>query len=262
MKRLIILLAIMLSSCVSYKKIPQTIHPPSNYSLEIIKLFSEAWPYAQLSLNVYEDSDSLNISNLYTVAEKFEYRAQGFNAILYKHTQEKEYVLAFRGTDEGIDFKYGNNPISQKQNETGLKVFDHVVKLIGDGNKIIVTGHSLGGGIAMGVSLNRSNVSCYSFNGSPVFKKKNKLGKGNIRHSIVEYGDPLKIVKMLGREATQTYTSVNLTPGTKKQHSIKNLAIGITQIAAITSTEAIESLKMNNISAQFDYDATIEKKDI
>ena len=235
-------------SCVSRKKIPQTITHPSGWSNEVIETCVQAWEYSQLSLNVYNTPDGLDISNIYESLEIYSDTID-FYAELFIKRKDSTYVLAFRGTDSMEDFKTGNNPFSQKQNELGLKVFDSVRNKYGENIKIIITGHSLGGGIAIHVSLNRANLTAFSFNGSAIFRERDVVFV-NSRYSIVEYGEVLKAIRIFGREADQLYTSINCNKsgGPIKQHSMLSLTTCITQIASIESEEAKESLKRNNIT--------------
>ncbi|WP_316923380.1 Mbeg1-like protein [Pseudomonas sp. zfem002] len=196
----------------------------SGWSDQIRSLASHSVGPAQLAYNVYKDADQFDVSGRYRWVRDFEEKRMGFFASLYKENDQENYILAFRGTDSLADFKSGNNPIFQRQNGYALAVFDQVRDLYSP-REITVVGHSLGGGIAIHVSLNRANVKAYSFNGSPVFHSDGPPFK-NERYSIVEYGDPLKLGRILGREATQLYTSVGCT--NKKnpfsQHAMKLLA--------------------------------------
>lgn len=240
-------LSTLLIACGSQKKIPQTITHSSGWSNEVIETCALAWEYSQLSLNVYRTSDSLDISNIYKKLEVYS-DSIDFYAELFINRNDSTYVLAFRGTDSKKDFKTGNNPFSQKQNNLGLKVFDSIRNKYGENINIVTTGHSLGGGISIHVSLNRSNLTAFSFNGSSIFRKRDEEFV-NKRYSIVEYGEVLKAVRIFGREADQLYTSINCNKSKNpiKQHNMLSLATCITKIAAIKSVEAKESLKRNNI---------------
>lgn len=244
-----ICLMLLCTSCISSKKIPQTVIHSSGWSEQVQETCSLAWEYAQLSLNAYNDSDSLNISNLYKKLETYSNSKIDFNAELLLKIKDSTYVLAFRGTDSKKDFTSGNNPFNRKQNEYGLLIFDSIREKYGENINIVVCGHSLGGAISINISINRSNLTCFSFNGSPIFKKKNKLKIVNERYSIVEKGEVLKITRIFGREADQLYTSINCSNKINpiSQHSMLNLATCITQIAAIKSNEARLSLELNDI---------------
>lgn len=230
-----------LSSCISYQKIPLT----DCWCKEIRVLAAHSWKYAQLSKNVYNKSFMYRVDDFHEL-NSYEDTSLSFFAILYENIRTKELVLVFRGTDSPKDFPTGNNPFYQKQNTYALTIFDEIVKTY-QPKDITVAGHSLGGGLAINISLNRENVKAYSFNGSPVFK--NKLNYKNTRYSIVEYGEVLKLPRVFGREATQEYTSIGCSIGNSvKQHDMKSLADCLTRIAASEDTEALKSLSTNNIT--------------
>ena len=65
---------------------------------------------------------------------------------------------------------------------------------------------------------------------------------------IVEKGEILKIVRALAEEPDQLYTSIECTEGNAiEEHSMKKLAICLTQIAATETEHADKSLQLNNI---------------
>lgn len=249
MKLKIVIIVLLLTGCGTTKEKLTGCDHYSKWCNEIRAMAVQSWKYSQLSKNVYDQEYQFDISKLYKKNESFEKETIGFNAELFQDLNNGEYVLVFRGTDSTIDYRRGNNPFKQQQNEYALEVFDKVRKRYG-GEKFTVAGHSLGGGIAIHISLNRVNVIAYSFNGSPVFNNRGNFK--NERYSIVENGEVLKLFRSPAREATQLYTSLGCSRGNPvNQHGMKNLAICLTQIAAIESEEAKNSLNLNEIEFKY-----------
>lgn len=205
---------------------------PSGWSDQIRELAGHSWLPAQLAFNVYKEQPEFDVSARYHLIRDFEERKIDFFASLYKENDKENYILAFRGTDSLADFEAGNNPFFQGQNEYALTVYDQVLASYSP-KEITVVGHSLGGAIAIHVSLNRANVKAYTFNGSPVFHSDG-VPFENERYSIVEYGEVLKIGRFFGREATQLYTSIGCTNEKNPfpQHAMKLLASCLTKIAS------------------------------
>jgi hypothetical protein len=110
-----------------------------------------------------------------------------------------------------------------------------------------VTGHSLGGGISIQISLCRENVNTYVFNTSPRFRRCAEPIR-NRRVSVAEYGEILKLPRIFGREATQQYNSIGCTNRGSpfRQHQMRRLAECLTRIAALEeNSEARRSLDLN-----------------
>ncbi|APS38173.1 Mbeg1-like protein [Salegentibacter sp. T436] len=249
MKPTLMILVVLLLGCVTPKEILTGCDHYSGWCNEIRDLAVQSWKYAQLSKNVYEQEYQFKVSDLFKRIESFENKAIDFNAALYQDLESEGYVLVFRGTDSTLDYRRGNNPFNQEQNSYALEIFDDLRKKYG-AEKLTVAGHSLGGGIATHVSLNRGNVTSYSFNGSPVFKKNGDFE--NERYSIVENGEILKLFRAPGREPTQLYTSIGCSHGNPvSKHGIQKLATCLTQIAAIESEEVRKSLDLNKL--EFEY---------
>jgi hypothetical protein len=245
MKLIIIGITIFFAGCCTSQKQLTGCDHPSGWCNEIRDIANKSWKYSQLSKNVYHKSFQYNVADYFNDPVVYENKPLEFYAEFYKDNSNGDYVLVFRGTDSLKDMKTGNNPLVQKQNEYALTIFDEVRNIYGEGN-YIVAGHSLGGGIAIHVSLNRSDVIAYSFNGSPVFKNNNNFN--NDRYSIVEHGELLKAARVFGREATQLYTSIGCTDGNPLyQHDMRILASCLTQIAAIENSAAKDSLERNGI---------------
>ncbi len=223
----------------------------SGWSDQVRELANHSWVYAQLSQNVYHGEYTYELGDRFQLVSEYPDHELDFYASLFHDLRDGEYVLVFRGTDTPEDWVTGNNPMSPRQAEHALRLYDSARNDLGL-DPMAVAGHSLGGGLAIHVSLNRPVIAAYSFNGSPVFRQ---LGEPveNERYSIAEYGEILKIGRIFGREATQQYTSIDCTEDRLwwGQHGMQLLATCLTQIAAIAESEAMASLVRNGI--EFEY---------
>lgn len=231
--RLYLAILIGLTGCTTSSQVTLTgCDHSSGWCDQIRSLAKHSALPAKLAYNVYKEADQFDVSEHYHLVRDFEERRLSFFASLYKENNKDNYVLAFRGTDSLADFRSGNNPIFQRQNGYALAIFDQVLSSYSP-REMTVVGHSLGGGIAIHISLNRTNVKAYSFNGSPVFHSDGVPFK-NSRYSIVEYGDVLKVGRLFGREAEQLYTSVGCTKEKNpfSQHAIKLLANCLVKMAS------------------------------
>lgn len=254
MKVKIFLAAIALAglpSCTPWQKVALTNYV-GGWAEQIRRSAEEAYPYAQMSTNAYGDSDSFNLGPRFKLAGSADNDEIGFAYAIferYEGDRLAEVVIAFRGTELTTwpDWMHGN--FKPHQNKRGLELYDKVRARVSPAVPISVTGHSLGGGIATHVSLNRAGPKSYIFNASPRFRAEGKIAD-NRRLSIVEYGEVLKVARLPGREPTQTYVSINCTPGvdTLGQHRIRPLAECLTRIAAIELPEARESVKLNRLN--------------
>ena len=240
----IIFACLMASGCVMYRHVPQTGRDHiSGWSDEVRGTADEAWLYAQMANNAYANSPShprYHFPDRVSLLDEHDNDEIGFAYAVFRIRRTDgvdETVIAYRGTDNSADWRHGN--ISAEQNVRGLLVFDEWLQRIGRDAPIVVVGHSLGGGIAVHVSLNRERVRAFSFNGSPRFWREGGPIE-NDRVSIVEHGEVLKLPRLFGREATQVYTSIGCSNRMDRieQHAIKRLADCLTQIAAFERPEA------------------------
>lgn len=246
---LLIFMMIFVSGCCTVKNELTGCDHPSGWCSEIRHISQKSWKYAQLSKNVYNKKFQYNIDNYFLKVNEYKNENLDFFSTLYQSKESGNYILVYRGTDSLKDFKTGNNPFNQQQNQYAIEVFDQIER---EGKKIdIVAGHSLGGGMSIHVSLNRDNVTAYSFNGSPVFRNDNS--KDNERYSIVEFGEILKFPRVFGREATQLYTSIGCENegGPIDQHDMIMLADCLTQIAAIDDSQAKGSLADRGLKQKY-----------
>ena len=223
----------------------------SGWASEIRNAAVHAYPYAQIAANAYGDG-RYDLGPDFRLVESQDNDEIGFAYSVYERGPPgapTEVILAFRGTEftKLSDWYYGN--VLRLQNPRGVEVFDRIRAKVGRDVPIFVVGHSLGGGIAIQVSLLRPNAPAIVFNTSPRFRAKGPVAT-NPRISIVEYGEVLKAVRVLGREPTQTYISIGCKRGLNvvAQHSMAPLSDCLTRIASYDDASARASLTRNRIS--------------
>ena len=133
---------------------------------EQLKVISkEVIPYSIMSLNAYDNELQLKLPNWERVSRMVS--KHGFSSDIYVSSNGNEIVIAFRGTDDAKDWLYANLDTDPKgQYNDADKVYKKVAKDY-RGKRIITTGHSLGGGLAMHVSILNPDVDAYVFDPSP-----------------------------------------------------------------------------------------------
>ena len=249
----VLLAAVVLSitsACTYWQKDRLTgLDHPSGWADQIRSAAVEAYPYAQMSNNAYADSSAYDLGPEFTNCKSMPNDRLGFaysTCERRKDGQLREVIIAFRGTEGFVskDMLCGN--LLGCQNKEGLQAYKRIREAYPSSVDVNVTGHSLGGAIATYVSLREPNVKSYIFNNSPRFNAHGPI-PDNRRLAIVERGEILKVLRGPGREAPQTYVSINCTRGfgPLRQHSIRRLADCLTQIAAWQDDSAKASLGRN-----------------
>jgi len=212
-----------------------------------------SYEYAQMATNVYSSIDShpFHLGPNLRPLEPLSSLTSGLQYRVYeRHDNEKrlEVIIAFRGTnfDSWQDWVFGNIGVTQRSE--ALAIYDRVwrdYKI-----KPSITGHSLGGALAIQVSLCRDVHYNIVFDASSRFSKRFcGASYENYNVSIVEFGEINKALRIFGREPTQRYVSLNcLDEGNAfSQHSIEKLAACLTNIAALDVPDAKASKTLNII---------------
>ena len=164
---------------------------------------------------------------------------------------EPEVVLAFRGTEGPGDDADMRANLFEKQNAPAIETYRALRRTMDEAGRaevpIVLTGHSLGGALAIHIAINvDDDLSYFVFNTSPRFSKKGaRQAMGPERHSIVESNDFLRWARRLAREADQRYTPFNCTAlvGEGGAHGIERLARCLTKIAAL-NIDGIDEVEM------------------
>ncbi|MBB4857449.1 pimeloyl-ACP methyl ester carboxylesterase [Novosphingobium chloroacetimidivorans] len=245
------------------------------------------WPYGQLATNAYcDDNDIFDLPPGYTVVRRLptqdicdleraaaagdeaakaklkpirkaeaKLKTHGFNYAVYDKRNSagalERRVIAFRGTDtkQLADWFYGN--LGGTQREQGLELYrEERARLDANGGKgvpIAVTGHSLGGAIAIQVSLENPGVDAFVFNTSPRYTLIQP--NANRRVAISERGDILEVLRSRSMPVRQDMLIINCRPTESgvKAHAIRDLAACVTWIAAKTDPGAKASVLTNKL---------------
>lgn len=212
--------------------------------------------YAQLAENVYLPHSTFKLPPELELVQQEENDATGFAYSVF-HRKDgarlAEVILAFRGTETPKDgwgatiqdWFLGN--LLQQQNEKGRLVYERLRLAHPDRSlPITVTGHSLGGAIALHVSLRSEGAKAVVFNTSSAFTRGAALD--NERLSFSDYGEPAKILRASTIAPKWVHVIANCTEGFDplKNHSQARLAACLTRLAAEAGdASAQRSMELN-----------------
>lgn len=267
-------LVIFQTGCQSNKYVENTyeMKPESNWPDQHRRVAQAAYLYAQMSNNTYGQSGDKYDSdgNDFVLPPEWAWQHFGNNDLgfaysIYRKTKNdklQEVVIAFRGT-EGLtnfdDVYHGN--LLARQNPLAIDIYKNIRSELDKDSlsnvPIILTGHSLGGALAIHAAINvPGEVPYFVFNSSPRFKKLGEDQGGDNpdvlmhkRHSIVETSEFLYALRFPATEANQIYTPFNCDDNFKPftSHGIEKLATCLTLVASIDDSNAkVEMIKKTN----------------
>lgn len=111
---------------------------------------------------------------------------------VFEH-EDGRIAVSFRGTDDFTDWGIANAALGiSVPYKVAFKHFKQLHEVVYPGKIAFVTGHSLGGGLALGVSV-RFGVPAYAFNTSPrIFDGLGDQHQVAVRKVVYKTGDPLR----------------------------------------------------------------------
>lgn len=192
------------------------------------RISNQCYVYAIMSSNAYERELQIDIPDWERI-KRVIVRKHGFSADIYVSTDDTKVAIAFRGTDNLKDWSYGNLDTDPHGQYADADTLFQDVLTEHKGKEIIVTGHSLGGGLAMHISLLNANVDAIAFHPSPrVFVNKQYDKYDNDITIIYEAGEVLtltrKLLKTIRKIKPHKYRYNFLGGLSVSEHSIENFA--------------------------------------
>lgn len=167
-----------------------------------------------------------------------------------------EAVVAYRGTDDAKDWLHNVTPFMDQVPEA-VRVFKAIRDSYGVTRpRMVATGHSLGGGLALHMALTIPDVEALAYNSSPVVRAGSDPILTNRRTSIWEQGEILQAVRDLKSEWRIEWTGTDLVEvnfarrlSPLKQHKMEPLAFNLVLLAARYSPQMQKVLDVLNPQA-------------
>jgi hypothetical protein len=215
----------------------------------------DAYLYAQMADNSYPRETLWVLpDSIRRVASVDDGSWTGFAASVFelgRTGSPSQVVIAFRGTEGGFlfgrDWRYGN--WTTRQHMQAEAYYAAVRGMYPATIPITVTGHSLGGGLALQVSITQDSVPAYVFNTS-YRVARHRPETESYRLSIAETGEALRGVRYVLANITLLHLpGYDCTEGgAGKNHGMTALARCLTRIAAARVPGAVESLERNRVT--------------
>ncbi len=145
--------------------------------------------------------------------------------------------LIRRSTDAPADWIQNTTPFFRIQVPAAKDEYDQVVARYSDTPvRIVTTGHSLGGGLALHISFTHPGIDAIVFNSSPVAKPGLDVQEGNTRVSIWESGEwlqgPRNAVSFARGWDVERFEFRFLHGTALEQHGMERLALNFTKLGA------------------------------
>ena len=251
---LLCLVGPLLSGCAATERLPSPCDANYRWLADAQPAAEHAYRYALLALDVYDRPDGLGLPPGFRRDSLVTNTQTGFAAAVYSRadmrTAAPATTVAYRGTSalSARDWLYGN--LLARQNGEGLALLEAVRSALPARRRVAVTGHSLGGGIALSVSFRAPDTPAFAFGTSPRFTRGPDVE--NDRLLISTKGDVLAPGRLLHPEAFRERVLVECQDGNPlAQHDARRLALCLTQVAAIREADARAVLKRNRVAQAY-----------
>ena len=251
----VLLAGLLLSGCAAGARLPSPCDDGYRWLANAQAPAERSYRYALLALDVYDRPDGLGLPPGFRRDTLVQHPRTGFAAAVYRHPAPPATVVAFRGTAplSAKDWLYGN--VLALQNGEGLALLDEVRRALPAGARVAVTGHSLGGGIALSASFRTPSTPAFAFDASPRFTRGPDVD--NPRLLVSTRGEILAPLRLLRADPSgeQVQVACESSPEANSpdagnpltKHDARRLALCLTQIAAIREADARTVLAQNGV---------------
>jgi len=213
--------------------------------------------YAMLASNAYHRADrvrfplerlgwqQVDMQGRPTREPTYEDKDSGLAFDIHHHTGRGESIFAFRGTDDRHDFTHANLAVwpFPGQYQQAREYFQAYASRL-PGRKFTLTGHSLGGGLALGVSVSHGHDAVV-FNSSPrVFDGLGDNYADARRVMVYEGGEFLSAVRKLWKRKflhivprENIYRAAFEYERGVNRHRSDQLALGLLRLGAMVDSD-------------------------
>lgn len=172
----------MMSSRAYVRKQDRTLFPVESLGWKKVNLMGEAVP---------PDKNSYTPS---TAAGK---TLSSLQFDIWENTASLETIIAFKGTDEFADWPAGNFGVGVSIPYKSAKKMVNIYRKKFPNRQVSLTGHSLGGGLALSVSV-WEGLEATVFNTSPrIFDGWNNINRPAIRKAVFQSKEVLQAIRSI-----------------------------------------------------------------